>query len=72
MGASPYEDSLQMAVSFIQREDSIRRSSIPASQRLSAALRFLATGQALEDLKVTTTTAAQTLSETLLPLMCPP
>jgi hypothetical protein len=47
------------------------RNSFPASQILSAALRFLATVQALVDMKFTTALAAQTLSETPL-LMRPP
>jgi hypothetical protein len=42
------------------------RNSISASQRLSATLRFLATGQAFEDLKFTTAIAPQTLSGIVL------
>jgi hypothetical protein len=35
-----------MVASFIETEDTGMRNSIPASQRISATLRFLATGQA--------------------------
>jgi hypothetical protein len=38
------------------------RNAIPTSQRLSAALRFLVTGQAFEDLKFPNAIAPQTLS----------
>jgi hypothetical protein len=45
---------LQKFVPFIEREYTVMRNSIPASQRLSATLRFVAAGQAFEDLKFTT------------------
>jgi hypothetical protein len=71
MGVSTY-DLLQMAVSFVEREGTVVRNSIPAIRRLSATLRFLATGQTFEDLKFTTVTEPQTLSGTPLFFMCLP
>jgi hypothetical protein len=49
MGVSTNNGLLQMVARFIEREGRVMRNSIPASQRLSATLRFLATGQAFED-----------------------
>jgi hypothetical protein len=72
MDVSTYNDLLQMVAPFIKRDDTVIRNSIPPSQRLSATLRFLATGQALENLKFTTATAPQTLNGTPLFSMCPP
>jgi hypothetical protein len=65
-------DLLQMVAAFTEREDTVMRNSIPASQRLPATLRFVAAGQAFEDLKFTAAIEPQTLSETPLPLKCPP
>jgi len=39
------------------------RSAIPANQRLSTTLRYLATGQSFEDFKFTTPIASQTFSK---------
>jgi hypothetical protein len=70
MGVSTY-DLLQMVADFIEREVTVVRNSIPTSRSLSAALCFVAAGQAFEDLKFTTETEPQTLSETPLFLMYP-
>jgi 3-hydroxymyristoyl/3-hydroxydecanoyl-(acyl carrier protein) dehydratase len=55
-----------MVASLIVKEDTFMRNAIPANQRLSATLRFLATAQAFEDLKFTTAIAPQTLSRLVL------
>jgi hypothetical protein len=49
MIVSTYNDLLQMAAPLVERDDTVMRNSIPASQRISATLRFLAAGQAFED-----------------------
>lgn len=46
------------------------RSAIPANQRLSTTLRYLATGQSFEDLKFTTAIAPQTLSKIIIIETC--
>jgi hypothetical protein len=66
MNVSTYSDLLQMVAPQTVKEDTVTRNSIPASQRLSATLRVLATGQASEDLKFTTAIAPQTLSRIVL------
>jgi hypothetical protein len=49
MNVSTDDDLLQMVAPFIERGDTVVRNSIPASQRLCATLRFVATRQAFED-----------------------
>jgi hypothetical protein len=46
MDVSTYSDLLQMVAPLIVKEDTVMRNDILASQRLSATLRVLATGQA--------------------------
>jgi hypothetical protein len=72
MGVSAYNDLLKMVAPFIEKEDTVMRNAIPASQSLSATLRFLVTGQAFEDLIFTNAAAPQTLGGAPLSLMCPP
>jgi hypothetical protein len=55
-----------MVAPLIVKEDIVIKNAIPASQRLSATLRFLATGQASENLKFTTAIAPQTLNRIVL------
>jgi hypothetical protein len=66
MGVSNYYDVLQIVVPFIEKEDTAMRNAIPTSQRLSAAVRFLVTGHAFEDLKFTNAIASQILSGIVL------
>jgi hypothetical protein len=66
MGVSAYNDLLQIVTPFIEKEDTAIRNAIPTSQRLSAAVRFLVTGQAFGDLKFTNAIGPQTLSEIVL------
>jgi len=63
---STYNDLLQITSTFIEKEETVLRNSTPNSQRLSAMLCFLATGQAFKDLKFKTAIALQTLSRTVL------
>jgi hypothetical protein len=60
MGVSIY-DLLQTVAPFTEKEDTHVRWQC-SSQKLSARLHFLPTGQSLEDLEFTTEIAPQTLS----------
>jgi hypothetical protein len=55
-----------MVIPFIEKEDTVMRNSISTSQRLSAILRFLVTGQAFGDVKFIIAIAPQTLSGIVL------
>jgi hypothetical protein len=68
MGVSSY-GLLHMVAPFVQKDDTVIRNAISASQRLSATLLFLVTRQAFEGLIAAT--ALQTLSGTHLFLMRP-
>lgn len=54
---------------LIEKKDTVMRASIPAEQRLSATLLFLATGRSLQDLKVTTAISVPALSS-IIPETC--
>lgn len=61
MDNEAFETLLEMVRPNIEKQDSNMRQAIPASQRLSVTLRFLATGMDLEDLKFTCAIAPYTL-----------
>jgi hypothetical protein len=65
MGVSTYKDLLQMVTPFFEKQDTVMRNAIPASQRRSATLRFLVTGQAFEN-QFANAIAPQTLSRIVL------
>ncbi|KAK9880416.1 hypothetical protein WA026_010294, partial [Henosepilachna vigintioctopunctata] len=54
MARATYDDFLDKVRPFIEKKDTIMRSGITANERLSATLRFLASGQSFEDLKFLT------------------
>jgi hypothetical protein len=66
MGASAYNNVLQMVTPFIEKQDTAMRNAIPASQILSATLRFLVTRQAFGDMKFINAIVLQTLSGIVL------
>ena len=51
MDAPSFDELLGLVESSIRKQDTIMRPSIPASERLSITLRFLASGNSYEDLK---------------------
>lgn len=53
----------------IIKQDTVMRQSIPPEERLTATLRFLATGRSLQDLKFTTGIGVSTLCN-LIPETC--
>lgn len=59
-------DLLQRVQPLIKKENTIMRDSIPASNRLSSTLRFLATGQSYEELKFVTAISPQSLGLIIL------
>ncbi|KAK9711270.1 hypothetical protein QE152_g25557 [Popillia japonica] len=60
---------LAMITRKIIKQDTIMRQSIPPEERLTATLRFLATGRSLQDLKFTTGIGVSTLCN-LIPETC--
>ncbi|XP_042212587.1 protein ALP1-like [Homarus americanus] len=66
MDDETFVELLEKVKPYIKKEDTILRDAIPASQRLSSTLRFLATGQSFEALKVTTTISAQSLGSIIM------
>ncbi|CAF4829023.1 unnamed protein product [Pieris macdunnoughi] len=53
---------LELVTPLIQKKNTIMREAIPPSQRLSITLRYLATGNTLEDLKFHSAISPQSLS----------
>ncbi|CAI6358397.1 unnamed protein product [Macrosiphum euphorbiae] len=66
MDHSTFMELLEKVEPYIKKKDTNMRSAIPANQRLSTTLRYLATGQSFEDLKFTTAIAPQTLSKIII------
>lgn len=61
-----YEDLLRWVTPAIKKEDTVMRDAITPNERLSATLRFLASGQSYEDLKFLTKISAQSLGGIIL------
>ena len=53
---------LTLVTPIIKKKDTIMRTAIAPHERLSATLRFLATGRCYEDLKFSTAISPQALS----------
>ncbi|XP_063788473.1 uncharacterized protein LOC134943713 [Pseudophryne corroboree] len=64
-----FQELLRLVIPLIQKRDTKWRVPIPADERLVATLRFLATGQLLEDLKYGTRISAQALGH-IIPETC--
>ncbi|XP_057654402.1 putative nuclease HARBI1 [Diorhabda carinulata] len=62
MDHKTFEDLLTLLRPRIAKQDTVIRKSIPASQRLSITLRYLASGADFEDLKFQSRIAPRTLS----------
>ncbi|KAG5885407.1 hypothetical protein JTB14_031429 [Gonioctena quinquepunctata] len=56
-----FDELLGLISTFIVKQDTVMRNAIPAEERLSATLRYSATGRSYADLKFSTGMAARTL-----------
>lgn len=61
MDSETYDELLEKVRPLIEKKDTIMRDAISANERLSATLRFLASGQTFEDLKFLTAISPQSL-----------
>lgn len=66
MDETAYDKLLELIRPKIEKQDTMMRKAIPASQRLSITLRYLASGMDLEDLKFTCAIAPQTLERIIM------
>lgn len=66
MDHETFEELLTLLRPCIEKKDTVMRKSIPASQRLSITLRYLASGADFEDLKFQACIAPRTLSNIII------
>ncbi|XP_068129597.1 putative nuclease HARBI1 [Hyperolius riggenbachi] len=64
-----FDHLLSLITPYIKKEDTCMRRAITPEQRLTATLRYLATGRALQDMKFTTGISAQALGH-IIPETC--
>lgn len=69
MDESTYQHLLDLVTPLILRADSVMRRAITPHERLSATLRFLATGRSYEDMKFSTCISKPALSA-IIPETC--
>lgn len=69
MDMTSYENLLKLVTPYIQKKDTVMRKAISPHERLTATLRFLATGRSYKDLEFTTIIAKQSLSR-IIPETC--
>ena len=69
MDSQAFDELLKLVKNRITKQDTVMRQSITAEQRLTATLRFLATGRSYEDLQFTTGISAPSLSK-IIPETC--
>ena len=69
MNEETYLSLLSLVSPFIQKQDTIMRHAISPHERLTATLRFLASGRSYEDLKFTAIISPQALSY-IIPETC--
>lgn len=69
MDTSTYEELLCSVAPLIKKNDTVMRSAITPHERLSATLRFLATGRTYEDMKFSVIISPQALSQ-IIPETC--
>ena len=62
MNEDTYLNLLSLVTPLIKKKDTIMRNAISPHERLTATLRFLATGRSYEDLKFSTIISPQALS----------
>ena len=66
MDEAAFDNLLELIKPKIEKQDTVMRKAIPASQRLSITLRYVASGMDLEDLKFTCAIAPQTLEQIIM------
>lgn len=69
MNETVYQKLLSLVSPLIQKNDTIMRTAIPPHERLTATLRFLATGRSYECLKYSTLISPQSLGR-IIPETC--
>ncbi|KAL4126617.1 hypothetical protein QTP88_010829 [Uroleucon formosanum] len=69
MSEETYLNLLSLVTPLIRKNDTVMRKAIPPHERLTATLRFLATGRSYEDLKFSTIISPQALSS-IIPETC--
>ncbi|CAH2012330.1 unnamed protein product, partial [Acanthoscelides obtectus] len=69
MNEETYLKLLSMVTPLIKKQDTVMRKAISPHERLTATLRFLATGRSYEDLKFTTIVSPQALG-VIIPETC--
>ncbi|KAJ8962672.1 hypothetical protein NQ318_001067 [Aromia moschata] len=69
MDVETYMYLLNLVTPYIQKQDTCMRKAISPHERLSATLRFLATGRSYKDMEYTTIMSKQALSE-IIPDTC--
>ncbi|XP_047473819.1 uncharacterized protein LOC125028514 [Penaeus chinensis] len=69
MDEGTYNNLLELVSPYIKRENTNMREAITPHERLSATLRFLATGRSLKDLRYSARMGTSTLSE-IIPETC--
>ncbi|KAK3788641.1 hypothetical protein RRG08_031297 [Elysia crispata] len=69
MDEETYLELLSLVTPLIEREDTVMRAAISPHERLTATLRFLATGRSYEDLKFSTCISPQALGR-IVPETC--
>ena len=66
MDAPSFDELLGLVAPLIRKEDTVMRSSISPSERLSITLRYLASGNSFEDLKFLTATSPQAIGRLVI------
>jgi hypothetical protein len=61
-----FDEILTLVNPFIKKQNTSMREAIPASQRLSITLRYLATGNTFEDLKFISAISPQSIGKTVI------
>ena len=69
MDIDTYTFLLELVTPHIKKEDSCMRTAISPHERLTATLRFLATGRSYKDLEFSTIISKQSISE-IIPETC--
>lgn len=69
MDAGTYEELLVLVSPLIIKKDTVMRAAITPHERLTATLRYLATGRTFEDMKFSVIISAQALSQ-IIPETC--
>lgn len=66
MNGELFDELLALITPEIEKKDTVMRDAIPASQRLSITLRYLATGNKFEDMKFLTAVSPQSIGHIVM------